>query len=1002
MKPDLENAAVELSPGYERALVDRRRFLEAVGFSIATAAIGGCSRAPVEVAEALTAQPPGYRPGRPRYYASPCAGCSAGCGVLVGTRDGRPLKMEGNPEHPLSRGGLGAVGQAIPLELYDSHRLKGPQIDGREVSWQEVDAAVADQLERIRSAGGAVRLVTGSVTSPTLERIIGEFLKPFRDGKHVTFDAVSSSAILDAHEATHGVRVLPHFRLDKADVIVSLGADFLGTWISPVEFAAAWRTGRVPSVEMVPEKDNRPENRGGRNTPMSYHVQLEGRMSLTGSNADRRLRLRDEDQGVVLSHLAMLLSELADKPLAEEELGDSPIAQEELADIANRLWNARGRSLVLCDSQDIATQVLVNYLNHLLDNYGTTVDVDRPSRQRQGNDRETNELVEELRAGKVSALIVFGTDLTHSLPGRESLAEAIGKVPLVVSLAPRIDDFATLAHYLCPDHHALESWLDAEPIRGVVGICQPTLRPLFNTRSVLETLARWSGSTQDARSLVEATWKEEIFERQHQVSTFQEFWDNTLLAGFAQVDPRPLSLDAFKADAVPLVGEPAAGEGYSVVLHSKVSMPDSRHSHNPWLQELPDPLTKVSWDNHVSLSPAAAKAEGLSDGDVVNIQAAGVAIELPVHVQPGQHDRVLAIPLHYGCVGTDRFAEIGPQWLEGRQAVGENGLVGTNAAPLLSLDDGGLHYVRSEAAITATGKHHVLATTQEYNSLDVPKHLAPHGALRREVVQETTLGEFAKDPHAGAPPRAAHHDLEQQLWPEDHPKHGHHWAMVVDQNACTGCSACLIACQSENNVPVVGRDEVRRRREMYWIRVDRYYTGEDDGIQVSFQPMMCQHCDNAPCETVCPVLATVHSEEGLNQQVYNRCVGTRYCANNCPYKARRFNWFNYTHDDELQNLSLNPDVTVRSRGVMEKCSMCVQRIQDAKIEAKRCGEELADGTIQTACQQTCPGGAIVFGDLNDPESKVGKAMKNPRRYRVLEELNVRPSVAYLRKVRNQG
>ena len=991
MKVKLDSAAIQLSPSDEGAMMGRRRFLEAVGFSIATAAIGGCSRAPVEVAEALIAQPPGYRAGRPRYYASTCAGCSAGCGVLVGTRDGRPLKMEGNPDHPFSAGGLCAVGQAVPLELYDSHRLKGPQIAGKDASWDDVDVAVQDQLKQIQSDDGAIRLVSGTVTSPTLERVIGEFLKPFRNGKHVTFDAVSSSAILDAHEATHGARVLPHYRFDEADVVVSFGADFLGTWISPVEFAAARQTRRALPGEATSDVDR----------PMSYHVQLESRMSLTGCHADLRLRLRDEEQGLVLSHLATLLSKRAGKPLADEELADSPVAQEELSAFADRLWNARGRSLVLCDSQNAAVQVLVNYINHLLGNYGTTMDIGRPSRQRQGNDGEVYQLVEDLKAGKVSALIVFGTDLTHNLPGRESLAEAIRKVPLVVSLAARIDDFATLAKYVCPDHHALESWLDAEPISGVVGICQPTLRPLFNTRSVLETLARWSGSTEDARGLVEATWKDQFFKRQQRVSTFQEFWDNTLLAGSAEVEPRPVSLDAFHAEAVNLLGGPAAGKSYSVVLHSKVSMPDSRHSHNPWLQELPDPVTKVCWDNHASMSPAAAKAEGLSDGDVVKIRVDDVAVELPVHIQPGQHDQVLAIALHYGCAGTDRFAKIGPQWYEGRETVGENGLVGANAAPLLSLDNGRLRYVRTGATIAPTGKRHELAITQEYNSLDVPKELAPHGALRREVVQETTLGELAEDPHAGAPLHAAHHDLQQQLWPEDHPKEGHHWAMVIDQNACTGCSACLVACQSENNVPVVGRDEVRRRREMYWIRVDRYYTDQDDGIQVSFQPMMCQHCDNAPCETVCPVLATVHSEEGLNQQVYNRCVGTRYCANNCPYKARRFNWFNYAHDDALQNLALNPDVTVRSRGVMEKCSMCVQRVQDAKLEARRRGQQLADGAIQTACQQTCPTGAIVFGDLNDPESSVSKAMKNPRRYRVLEELNVRPSVAYLRKVRNR-
>jgi Fe-S-cluster-containing dehydrogenase component len=976
---------VAVDPLGDPAAFSRRRFLEAAGFTLSLAAVSGCGRAKVEVALPLVEQPEGMVPGRTRQYASTCAGCTAGCGLLAGVRDGRPLKMEGLPEHPLSRGGLCAVGQALPLGLYDSQRLQHPLRNGEQSDWQTVDREVLAKLGALKQNGGSVRFVTNTVTSPTLQASIDRFLGHFKDARHVTFDAMSSSAILDAHERTHGSRLLPHYRFDRADVIVSFGADFLGTWISPVEFTRGWRSRRVPT-------EKRRE--------MSYHVQLEGRMSLTGSNADRRYRLRPEDYGLVLSHLAVDLARRAGNPLPSASLEQPSLPEKELKRLADRLWEYRGRGLVVSDSQDVAVQVLCNFVNHLLGNYGNTLDVARPSRQRRGSDREVRKLLDEIHSGKIAALFVAGTDLTHHLPRRDELAKSLAKVPLVVSFAERRDDFAQFAHFVCPDHHPLESWLDAEPVDGLVTLSQPTIRPLGQTRSLLESLAKWSGRSGNAYDLLRAFWREKILPRQQKARNFTHFWDQSLHDGFVEVAPRGGSVKPFHREAVQLVPKGAAADGYSLVLYAKVGLPDSRHAHNPWLQELPDPVTKVAWDNYASLSAEAAQKLDLKNGDVVRVQTPdGAAVELPAFIQPGQHDAVVAIALHYGCPGTDRFARIGPQWLEAKPTTGENGLVGVNAAPLLELKDGALQFTRSGVKLTRTGRTHALASTQEHHSIDVPKNVAPHGARRREVVEETTLAAFRKNPRAGKP--EGHEFENAALWPQDHPKTGHHWGMVIDLNACTGCSACVVACQSENNVPVVGRDEVRRQREMHWIRIDRYYSGDGADVDVAHQPMMCQHCDNAPCETVCPVLATVHGEEGLNQQVYNRCVGTRYCANNCPYKVRRFNWFNYPHDDLLQNLALNPDVTVRSRGVMEKCSMCVQRIHDGKNEAKRNGEPLKDGAIQTACQQSCPAQAIVFGDMNDPKSAVSQALKNPRRYYVLEELNVQPSVAYQRLVRNR-
>ncbi len=970
--------------------LNRRRFLEAAGFSISLAAIGGCRRAPRQIALPFPIQPPGVIPGQMRYYASTCEGCSASCGLLVGTRDGRPLKMEGMPEHPLSGGGLCAVGQAVPMELYDSQRLMAPLRDGKTASWFDIDQEIIAALRSVREQKKSVRFVSSTITSPTLQATIDSFLGQFADAKHITLDAVSSSAILDAHEQTHGSRLLPHYRLERAEVLVSFGADFLGTWISPVEYTAAWRDRRIPTVE---------------HPAMSYHVQFEGRMSLTGSNADRRIQIRPEEQRLLLEHLASNIAILAGDRLDWPLQPDPPLLNGNLGtlldEVAERLWKAKNRSLVLSDSQDVDEQILVNYINHLLGSYGATIDLERPSRQRQGNDREVAQLLEDLKAGNVGALLVARTDLTHNLPDRASLLDAIGHVPLIVSFAEREDDFASLARFVCPDHRPLESWSDAEPIDGLVSLAQPTLNPQGKTRSILESLALWSSRRDSAYDIVRAHWRGAILPRCPEAGDFQQFWDETLQKGFVHLTPRATRVRAFDKSVLKPPRPAEAPDGFSLVLYTNVAMPESRHAHNPWLQELPDPVTKVTWGNYVSLSPHVAAELGLKEGDVleVNAEDAAARIELPLVIQPGQHDRVLAIALAYGCKGTERFAGIGPEWLEARPTVQPGERVGKNAARFLHFQNGSLRYSRDNVTLRKTAKRRQLAATQEHHAIEVPPDVAPHGAARREIIQETTLAAFTKNPEAGA--AEVHYDPEAQLWPEDHPKKDHHWGMVIDLNACTGCSACMIACQSENNVPVVGADEVRRHREMHWLRIDRYYEGEDAREGVAHQPMLCQHCDNAPCETVCPVLATVHSSEGLNEQIYNRCVGTRYCANNCPYKVRRFNWFEYAHDDLLQNLALNPDVTVRSRGVMEKCSMCVQRIEEARIAARSAGVPLADGDVQTACQQSCPARAIVFGDMNDLKSEIHAAQQNPRRYRVLEELNVRPSVSYLRVVKNQ-
>jgi molybdopterin-containing oxidoreductase family iron-sulfur binding subunit len=530
-------------------------------------------------------------------------------------------------------------------------------------------------------------------------------------------------------------------------------------------------------------------------------------------------------------------------------------------------------------------------------------------------------------------------------------------------------------------------------------------------------------------NLVRDFWHTHVFPQTAGIDSFQMFWNRAVQTGVAEIplpetaqalDNRPDSLpevSTFDDQALRMSGEAqaraererdsakpqekrAALTSDWLEIYPKISMTDARHAYNPWLQEMPDPISRVTWDNYACLSPAKAKELGIVDGDVVRLEAGGHRMELPALVQPGMHDRVVAVALGYGAQISARFKNIGPSWFWRRETVGESGLVGENASPFMIEPEGvarsPFRACRGGLRIFKTGKKRAIASTQDHHRLVASEPIAPDARAGLPIIQQTSLAALTNlSGHSSASRSAG-----ASLWPSDHKYEGHRWGMAVDLNTCTGCSACVVACQVENNVPVVGKDEVARQRIMHWIRIDRYYSSTPEEPRVAFQPMMCQQCENAPCEAVCPSLATTHSEEGLNQQVYNRCVGTRYCANNCPYKVRRFNWFDYPHEDRLANLVLNPDVTVRSRGVMEKCSFCVQRISDARAEAARTGGSIADGEIQTACQQACPANAIVFGDMNDPKSRVSQVLDGPRRYRVLEELNVRPSVSYLKIVRN--
>ena len=985
---------IPLPPGLSPS---RRAFLRLAGFSFASAMLGGCGRGTAHDAIPLLDRPEEVTPGTAAYYAGLCGGCRAGCGILAKVRDGRPIKIEGNDLDPIARGRTCAVGQAQVLSLYDAQRLRQPLLEGKPSTWKAIDATLRARLAAVQQSGKQIRVLTDTRNGPTDRAAVQEFLQAFPGAKHVMYDALSASALREAHEKYYGKPTTPRYRIENAHVLVSVDADFLGTWLSPVEYTRGWSAARSLAED---------------STSFLHHVQFESRVSLTGSNADRRVPVLPQDFLPVLAALAERVAVKLGKPRPWQSEFKPALsgADEILDDVAKRLLAAkRGRALVLCGVNDLQTQLVACHLNALLGAADTsiadrTIELQRSSQQRLGDDRGLDGLLSDLHGGKVGGLLVGGCNPLYDLPGGANLTKALEQLDLVVSFAERLDETAERAHFVCPDHHPLESWRDAEPWRGTFTLSQPAINPLGDTRAFAASLSSWSGGGDVEQRLVRDAWRTRVFPRTRGERIFEAFWQQCVHDGSVEVDPGPgdgMTANPAAVAGIHTVETTAPPGGPVLVLYPKIGLLDGRHAHNPWLQELPDPISKVSWDNYACFAPADAAGRGIADGDLVQVAvggAEGTTVTLPSVIQRGQAEGAVALALGYGRKGTDRFARVGPQWLEGDPTVRAGETVGVNVATLLAWGDGHIAYTGGAGvAIRRLGRNVRLARTQIYDSLDVPKHLAPDGKTRRKVAPLTTKAAYDKDRHAGS----FHEHAFEELWGDDHPFSQRHWGLAIDLSACTGCAACVVACQAENNIPVVGKDEVRRQREMHWLRIDRYFQGEGADLQTVHQPMMCQQCDHAPCETVCPVLATVHSSEGLNQQVYNRCVGTRYCSNNCPYKVRRFNWFDYPREDRLQNMVLNPDVTVRSRGVMEKCTFCVQRIQEAKAVAKRDGRPMADGDIRTACQQACPADAIVFGDMNDPGSRLITQMKSPRANRVLGELGIRPSVAYLTQVQDR-
>ena len=952
--PDLNLKATDIT---------RRNFLKATGFSMA-ALLASCSRAPVEKAIPFLIQPEEVTPGKAYWYASTSHSCPSGCGILVKNRDGRPIKVEGNPNHPISQGGVCPVCQAGILGLYDSKRLSHPMENREESSWKDVDRNIIRDIKGAMLKEKDIILLTGTITSPSTRNYIQKFLDKYKNSFHYEYDPISSSAILNAHEINYGDRILPGYRFDKADMILSIDADFLGTWISPVQFTKDYRKNRDLSADSI-----------------SKHIQVESRLTITGSKADRRIVLDPKEIKELVNNIYHALSGRSGDHIADE--------------LAAELKHNKGKSLVISGINDVEIQILINRINHQLMNIGETIDLKNRSFQFKGDDNNIKQLISKLENGKVGVLMIHNVNPVSDIPGGDKFAALLKKADTTISFSSKMDESADKCLYVCPEPHYLESWSDNEFNSGIISMTQPAIKMFKDNRSFRSSIANWTGSDKDDLNLIRDYWETGYEIRKRSDEPFNLWWDNLVHDGYTILKPVKTEHEPFKEGKITKAVK--ISEGLTLVAYPSVQLLDGRNSENPWLQELPDPVTKTTWDNFASVSHDKAKELNLKNGDVVKISSGNDHVELPVHIQAGQHNNILAVALGYGRKGTERFHDIGPKWIERRRSTEKDSFVGKNIAPLLKITEGSFMYSGIPITIEKTGKSYNLAYTQTYNSLVNPENTAPPTMKVRPFVQETEFPEYKRDPSSGS---HTQHKLIS-MWKEDHPYKDHHWGMAIDMSACTGCSACVVSCQVENNIPVVGKDEVYRRREMHWLRIDRYYSGESTDVDVSFQPMLCQHCDNAPCEPVCPVLATVHSSEGLSQQIYNRCVGTRFCANNCPYKVRRFNWFDYAKKDNLENMILNPDVTVRSRGVMEKCSMCIQRIQEAKIESKANGVKIKDGDIKLACEQSCPADAIVFGDLNNPDSRIARLSEDPRHYHVLEELNIRPTVGYMTIVRNR-
>ena len=969
----------------------RRDFLKYVGFTTAAATLASCE-GPVHKSIPYVIQPESIIPGVADYYATTMFDGFDFANLLVKSREGRPIKIENNKELGANFHANARVHASI-LSLYDNMRVKSPKIKSKNVSWSEVDSKIKASLVQAKSTGKQVVILTNTIASPSTESLIADFISKNPTAKHVSYDAVSESEALDAFQAVYGERGLVNYDFSKAtSVIVSIGADFLGDWQGG-GFDAGYSKVRVP-------------NQG----KMTKHFQFEANMTLSGAAADKRVPMNSFNQVQALLKIYNVISGNS-FPTSLSKENDVVVTKA-----AQQLKASGSKGVLVSGIQNKNAQLLVIAINQIL---GSDALLTAGTRYiRKGSDVQVAQLVKDMNAGNVHTLIMSGVNPVYTLSNSKAFVSGLKKVKTSVAFSLKEDETAELSTIVAAVPHYLESWDDTILVKGNYSLTQPLIRPLFNTKQFQEVLMSVNGLSGTYYDYIKAN-----------SSSFAagSSWNKVLHDGVVVVSsPTLLGGTADYASAATVLSKTIATKDFELNLYTKTGLGDGQQAGNPWLQEFPDPITRVSWDNYITVSAADAKklefvneivANGGLDGSLANLEVNGVVLEnVPVIIQPGQATGTIGLALGYGR----------------KASLKEEMQVGLNAYALYN----NFNSVQSVKVTKASGNH-------EFACVQGQKTLMGRG----DIVKETKLTIFntadAKEWNKQPMVSLDHEEVEAvkvDLWESFDRSVGHHFNLSIDLNACTGCGACVIACHAENNVPVVGKTEIRRSRDMHWLRIDRYYSSEDtfegdnekkenfDGLfgdkgslggfgdmeipaenpQVVFQPVMCQHCNHAPCETVCPVAATSHSRQGQNHMAYNRCVGTRYCANNCPYKVRRFNWFlynknsefDYFMNDDLGRMVINPDVNVRSRGVMEKCSMCIQMTQKTILDAKREGRYTKDGEFQTACSNACTSGAMVFGDVNDKEAEVTRLSESNRMYHLLEHVGTKPNVFYHVKVRN--
>ena len=914
---------------------DRRQFMRLMAASFALSGLAGCDQVPDPRDREVpyVNAPERTQPSVAEHYASVILLDGFANGILATTRDGRPFKIEGNPEHPWTRGGTDVFMQASILDFYSPTRSQTVRRLDQAESWDSFDQNMTGRLAQLRSgAGEQVRLLTGPVTSPSLQAAIAAMLRAYPGMRWHTHAPVSREAIYEGTNRAFGRRLEPRWRLDAAQVIVALDGDFLDPGPQQVGIARQWTAARRASIK-----------NGGL---LEMHA-VGSLPSLTRAKADHQVPATPTEIAALAAGLLADLSGGAAPPPAPP--GATPL-EAWRARAAAALHAARGTGLVVAGStQPPEIQEAVHRLNDALGNTGHTVFYTQPALAQAEN---LATLVDDMNAGNVQVLFMIDTNPAYSAPGRLAFADALAKVPLAIHAGTQVDETAIRCQWHLPLQHPLEAWGDARSIDGTVGLMQPAIEPLYEGRSPHELIAYLTDGKQHAgQDLLRTFWQGST-----DAAAFAPSWEAALGAGFidgSAFPPEPVTLNPPATPAAPA----APPDTLHLFIRPDPTIWDGAVSDNAWLQELPKPLTKLVWENTVSLAPALATRTGVGNGDIVTIALAGRQLEGPVWVNPGQADNTVGLTLGYGRTIPERISTG----------------IGFDAYPL---QDPASPWSSPGVTLAKTGRHTDLATTQEYG----------------------TLGghDFVRVQHLGASPVG---DGTASAQPSFYPKKaddGRAWGMVIDLDACIGCNACVTACQSENNIAVVGRKEVALGRWLHWIRVDRYYDGPADSPDMHFMPVPCMHCEQAPCEVGCPVEAAVHDHEGLNLMVYNRCVGTRACSSYCPYKVRRFNFYDYAAEaPPTVALGRNPSVTIRARGVMEKCTYCVQRIWDARISADKGNGTIPPNSVQTACQGACPTQAITFGDLNQKESAVAAAARDPRNYALLGELNLRPRTTYL-------